>query len=262
MSHVTPVVAAGLVCWLSAKRGLANMHLWLVRESLEERVAQRTAQLAEANEALRREIAELKRLQERLAHQSAYDHLTSLPNRTLFYENLERSLSRAQRGGGAVAILFIDLDNFKAVNDSLGHQAGDRLLTILAGRLREHLRTEDVAARSEGHYMAARLGGDEFTVLLENIASVKEARRVASRLQEELRLSLSLSDREVHVSVSIGVAISSPKLDSPEELLRAADLTMYRAKNRGKGRYEVFDAQLDMRCAHRFEPPSAPKSRL
>ncbi|WP_228282617.1 PAS domain S-box protein [Rubrobacter tropicus] len=183
------------------------------------------------------DITERKALEQRLAHQAFHDALTGLPNRAFFADRLERSLAGSGREvDGKVAILFLDLDNFKYVNDSLGHEAGDRLLVEASRRLRRCLRAEDVAAR---------LGGDEFAALLEHVQDTGEATRVAERIVEELREPFILDGQEAFVTPSIGIACGGGSLrEGPEDLLRDADVAMYRAKEEGKARYRVFDPAM------------------
>ena len=200
---------------------------------LERLVAERTAELAAANEELRRHIAERRALERRLEYQASHDYLTDLYNQASFYEHLSRALSRARRRGSMVALLFIDLDDFKLVNDSLGHQEGDRMLRMVAERLKGCLR---------GSEMAARIGGDEFGVVLEDVADATTAVRVAERFQERLRAPFGVGDgRRMHTSASIGIAVGAR--GRPQELVRAADLAAYRAKRMGKARSAVFDPE-------------------
>ena len=179
-----------------------------------------------------RDISERKALQEQLHHQAFYDPLSGLPNRALFMDRLEHALKRANRRGSKLAVLFTDLDNFKVINDSLGHEVGDQLLVAIAERLKSCLRPEDTAAR---------LGGDEFTILVEDVCSVDEGVQIAKRIAERLRPLFALGEHEVFATVSIGIAFNSPTQEQPADLLRHADLAMYRAKHRGKARYEVFE---------------------
>lgn len=172
-----------------------------------------------------RDITERKALEERLRHQAFHDPLTSLPNRALFSNRLEQALLRRSRRKRSVAIMFLDLDNFKLVNDSLGHELGDRLLIVVAERLRDCVRPEDTVAR---------LGGDEFTVLLEDVPNQDEVIEVAERITQELNQPFMLVGRELFVGSSIGIALGAPGEVRPEELLRGADAAMYRAKNQGK----------------------------
>jgi diguanylate cyclase (GGDEF)-like protein/PAS domain S-box-containing protein len=192
-------------------------------EELERRVAERTKELAVANDELRRRIAERRTLQRRLEHRASHDRLTDLPNRAAFHENLGRALARARRRGGKVALLFLDLDGFKGVNDSLGHQVGDRVLVAVAERLKACLREADTAAR---------LGGDEFAALLEDVSDASEAVAFAERFLAHARSPLDLPGHRLYTTASVGIAVGSE--EEPEELLRAADLTMYRAKDAGQ----------------------------
>ncbi len=191
-----------------------------------------------------RDVTERKRLEERLEYQAFHDPLTDLPNRALFMERLEHALARAQRHENMVAVLFLDLDNFKIVNDSLGHEMGDQLLTKVAGRLRACLRPADTVAR---------LAGDEFTVLLEDLTNVSEATRLAERIAEELRTPFALGKHDVFVTSSIGLALSVGPHPQPGDLLRDADTAMYQAKNKGKAQYEVFKSSMNHRALERLK---------
>ena len=182
------------------------------------------------------DITERKRTEEKLLHDAFHDALTLLPNRVLFMNQLGHLIGRAKRCEDYLfAVLFLDLDRFKLVNDSLGHMIGDQLLIAIARRLETCVRLGDTVAR---------LGGDEFTILLENIQDIEEAKQVADRIQKELSLPFNLSGHEVFTAVSIGIALSKIGYDRPEDLLRDADTTMYRAKALGKGRFEVFDRTM------------------
>ena len=179
-----------------------------------------------------RDITERKALEEQLLHQAFHDPLTGLPNRALFMDRLEHALALARRRGTKVAVLFMDLDNFKGINDSLGHAAGDQLLKVVAERLRTCLRPEDTAAR---------LGGDEFTLLVEGVAGVGDVARIVERIADILRPPFALEDQEVFATVSTGIALNGPDQEQAEDLLRHADQAMYRAKRRGKARNKVFE---------------------
>ena len=182
------------------------------------------------------DITDRKRAEERLLHEAFHDVLTGLPNRALFMDHLKLSVERGKRRDDRLfAVLFLDLDRFKIINDSLGHMVGDQLLVGIARRLETCLRPGDTVAR---------LGGDEFTVLLEDLANVTEAIDVAERLQQALALPFNLNGHEVFTTVSIGIALSSTGYERPEEVLRDADTAMYRAKVLGKARHEVFDKTM------------------
>ena len=186
--------------------------------------------------AFAHDISERKRAEE-LEHQAFHDPLTGLPNRVLFMNRLEHAFERAGRHRSSVGVMFLDLDGFKRVNDSLGHEAGDQLLIAVADRLKGCLRPEDTVAR---------LGGDEFTVLLEELTGVQEAIQVTERIVERLKAPYDLGEHAsqanlvVCVSSSIGIALGSAEVRDPTELLRRADLAMYQAKTEGKSRYRVF----------------------
>jgi len=182
-----------------------------------------------------RDVTERKALEEQLAHQATHDSLTNLANRTLFRNRLEHALARAQRHHEQVSIIFLDLDDFKTINDTLGHSAGDQVLIAVAERLVQRVRDCD---------LAARLGGDEFAVLLENAG--REAAEVsAERILGVLRRPFKLKGAEVSVRASVGIAVRADHNDSPEELLRKADIAMYAAKGGGKARYAVYESELD-----------------
>jgi len=184
------------------------------------------------NTELQRALDERNLLQEALARQAFYDPLTGLPNRALFYDRLRQALSRATRHHGIVAVLFLDLDGFKSVNDQFGHSNGDRLLIMVAERLQSHIRAEDTVAR---------LGGDEFTILLANESSIEGASLVASKLLDEISLPYVIEEKEVLISVSIGIAISESDKSEPDTLVGNADRAMYQAKTGGKSGFRIFD---------------------
>ncbi len=185
------------------------------------------------------------RLEDRLKHQAFHDPLTGLANRVLFTDRLRHALSRRPRTGVArLAVLFIDLDDFKMVNDSLGHGAGDDLLRFVADRIRSALRGFDTAAR---------LGGDEFAVLLEDIVGPEEAVGVAERIVDSLRDPFPVRGHEVAMHASIGVATAGHAPIAAEELLRQADVAMYRAKERGKATLEIYEASMQRAVESRLE---------
>ncbi|MEO8689328.1 MAG: EAL domain-containing protein [Solirubrobacteraceae bacterium] len=180
-----------------------------------------------------------------LRHDALHDALTGLPNRALFLDRLELSVRRARRQTEefCCAVLFLDLDRFKLVNDSLGHLVGDRLLMAVAKRLEAALRPGDTVARH---------GGDEFTLLLDDIGDVHGASVVAERLQESLSAPFEVGNRELHVSASIGLALVAPDR-APEDVVRDADVAMYRAKAQGGARHAVFDQAMHARVMARLE---------
>ncbi|HEU0012286.1 MAG TPA: EAL domain-containing protein [Longimicrobium sp.] len=175
-------------------------------------------------------------MEERLRHEALHDALTGLPNRRCFMDRLSGALQRERRRRGpGFAVLFMDLDRFKLVNDGLGHHVGDQLLVAVAGRLRGCLRDADTVAR---------LGGDEFAVLVDGASCADAALRTAEGIQRELSPAIGLGGYEVFTTASIGIALGTPSPEQPELLLRNADIAMYRAKARGAGRCEVFDREL------------------
>ncbi len=193
-----------------------------------------------------RDVTERKLLEQQLRYQALHDPLTKLANRTRFTDRLEHALLRSTRSGDRVAVLFMDLDNFKGVNDSLGHTAGDRLLTEVAVRVQDCLRPVDTVAR---------LGGDEFAVLIEDLSDVSEAADVTERIFEALQAPFDLEGKELLVRASIGVAVgdAQERGTTAEALLRDADTAMYVAKSRGKGRYEVFEAGMQVSMTERLD---------
>lgn len=192
-----------------------------------------------------RDVTERKAFVEQLTHQAFHDPLTNLPNRALLTNRLEHALTRAARRKESVAILFLDLDRFKVINDSLGHQVGDNLLIAMSQRLLGCVRAEDTVAR---------LGGDEFTILLEDAGGAEDAIRVAERVAEGLKVPFNVGGHEVFMTASIGIAISTPgEYADPGTLLRDADVAMYRAKSKGKALYEVFAPGMIARALERLD---------
>ncbi|HEY9846098.1 MAG TPA: EAL domain-containing protein, partial [Candidatus Caenarcaniphilales bacterium] len=191
------------------------------------------------------DITERKQVEEQLRHHALHDALTDLPNRAFFMDRLRRAVERINRHEDYLfAVLFLDLDRFKVVNDSLGHLVGDQLLIAIARRLEACLRPGD---------LVARLGGDEFTILLEEITDLSEATIVANRIQAELAVPFTLDAHEIFTNASIGITLGSTCYKQPEELLRDSDTAMYRAKALGKGRYEVFNTTMHAGAVARLQ---------
>jgi diguanylate cyclase (GGDEF)-like protein len=191
---------------------------------------------------------ERKRAEGRLARQALHDQLTGLPNRALFLDRLGVALERSRRSGAPLAVLFLDFDNFKQINDSRGHAAGDRLLATLGERLSGLLRPMDTVAR---------FGGDEFTFLFEGLSSPREVVLIAERICQAVGLPIEVDGVEVAVTVSIGIAMVADPTATPETILREADAAMYRAKQLGRSRYELFDEDSRRRAIERIELEAA-----
>jgi diguanylate cyclase (GGDEF)-like protein/PAS domain S-box-containing protein len=193
-----------------------------------------------AVQVVARDIGARKLIEEKLIHDAFHDALTGLPNRALFKEHLKLAVDRAKKKDPFLfAVLFLDLDRFKNVNDSLGHAVGDELLIGIARRLESHIRPVD---------RVARLGGDEFALLLDGIEHPSDATRVAERLQQEMQLPFNIRGHDVFTSASVGIAMSSTGYVGPDDVLRDADTAMYRAKALGKARYEIFDLDMHSRA--------------
>ena len=191
-------------------------------------------------------------VEEETRHRALHDPLTELPNRTLFLDRLGHALDRASRGGGQTAVLFMDLDHFKVINDSLGHEAGDKLLQAFAPRLQETLRPSDTVAR---------FGGDEFVVLCEDLQSEADAVHLAERILGSLEKPFQIDQHELFTSASIGLALARPDA-SPEGLISDADAAMYRAKADGRSRYGLFDRAMRRRVSERLRTENALRKAL
>jgi diguanylate cyclase (GGDEF)-like protein/PAS domain S-box-containing protein len=191
-----------------------------------------------------RDISERKELEQQLVYRAFHDPLTTLANRALFGDRLRHALSRRPTSGRALAVLFCDLDQFKTVNDSLGHGPGDRLLAAVGSRIQECVRVGDTVAR---------IGGDEFAVLLEEPVDRLEPVRVAERLLDALAPPFDLEGRKVYVTASVGIAMTPDAGETAEELLRSADVAMYKAKGRGGGGYELFESSMHAAVVERLE---------
>ncbi len=190
------------------------------------------------------DLTDRKALEQELTHHAFHDRLTGLPNRALFMDRLAHRLRASARSHEPVAIMFIDLDNFKVVNDSLGHEAGDSLLIKVAERLQTVLRPSDTVAR---------LGGDEFTIMLDGAKTEEHSALLAERILGAFEAPVKVAEREVFVTASIGIAIADQPNADVQGLLRDADTAMYRAKGHGKSKYVVFDRTMNEHAVERLE---------
>ena len=190
-----------------------------------------------------RDVTDHMRLEQELAHQALHDSLTGLANQALFRDRVDHAVARTARLAARLAVVFLDLDNFKTVNDSLGHAAGDEILVAVAERIRGCVRASDTVAR---------LGGDEFAVLLEDLATISDSTQLADRVIGVLQRPFRLAGREVFIGASIGIALDGPGVDGGQ-LLRNADIAMYTAKRRGRGRYEIFQPAMHQAAMERME---------
>jgi len=189
------------------------------------------------------DITERKRVERELAHHALHDPLTGLPNRVLFMDRLEHALRQAERRTTRAAVIFADLDNFKVINDSLGHSAGDELLIAVANRLAEVLRPADTVSR---------FGGDEFPILCQDLSCDDDLGAITERISSEMSAPFDVQGREVFLTLSLGIAASGDG-EAPEELLRDADAAMYSAKAGGRARHAVFDRSMRKRAVKRLE---------
>ena len=208
-----------------------------------------------------RDITQRKRAEALLEHRALHDGLTNLPNRTLFLDRLQRAIAVSQRHHDfKFAVLFVDIDEFRVFNDSMGHAAGDELLVQISRRLTACLRPSDTVCHGPGQNeeplagvdTLARPGGDEFTVLATELRGPSDAVRVASRIQERLALPFSLNGQEIVISVSVGIVFGKGSQTNAEDVLRDAEIAMHRAKGTGKGRCEVFDGAMQLDAVKRL----------
>jgi PAS domain S-box-containing protein len=231
---------------------------WRILESIATAIQNKEGQ-TERLVIVNRDITERKRAEEALAHSALHDTLTNLPNRTLFLDRVRHATALSQRHTTyKFAVLFIDLDEFKIFNDSLGHAAGDALLIQIARRLIVSIRSVDTISRvgqtddPSTFVSLARLGGDEFTILLEDIRDCGDAIRVADRIQERLTVPFVVEGQEVVITASVGIAMCATSYVHPQELVRDAEIAMYRAKREGKARCQVFDNEMHIVAVKRL----------
>ena len=235
--------------------------VWKVRKDGEEILCKIDANVVPDASGQRRlyvmvlnDITEQKRAEQELRYLANYDTLTSLPNRSLLSERLSRAIVRARREDGRVAVLFIDLDRFKDINDSLGHATGDRILRAAAARVQQTVGAQ---------HTVARLSGDEFTVVLEDIGSMQVAEDIAQRIIDAFRSPLSFGERlELSVSPSIGISLYPDHAQVPTDLLKHADTAMYQAKAAGRHTYQVYSEAMDEKTRHRAILASALRRAL
>ncbi|MDL2357427.1 MAG: EAL domain-containing protein [Pseudomonadota bacterium] len=223
------------------------------RDELEVRVLERTAELAGANALLQGEIVERRQAEARVHHMAYHDSLTGLPNRALLSDRLDRAMLAAQRSERRLAVMFIDLDRFKTINDSLGHQTGDHLLKAVASRLCRAVRASDTVAR---------LGGDEFVVLVPGIRDPLECDRVAEKIIEALAAPFPFEGRMLHITPSIGICLYPDDGADVDTLMRHADAAMYHAKASGRNNYQFFTQRMNQAAAQHFELESSLRGAL
>jgi diguanylate cyclase (GGDEF)-like protein len=197
---------------------------------------------------LQQEIKSRTEAEKQIRYLAYYDVLTTLPNRELFKELLKKALAYAQRNDLVMAVLFVDLDNFKRINDTLGHEMGDRLLQAVAGRLVKMIRNSDYVARMEENEMtevASRFGGDEFILLLNRLVHINDASKVASRILEDISSPFELDGHEVFITASIGISMYPSDGENVDDLVKNADLAMYHAKARGRNNYQHYSESMN-----------------
>ncbi len=216
-------------------------------------LAERNASLTAMNERLAQEVRARQIADERIRHIAFHDTLTDLPNRAFLMERLHDCIARSKRQSNyRFAVLFADVDNFKLVNDSLGHRAGDQLLSQIAAAMMNAMRTMQASIRPS-HDTVARLGGDEFVVLLDDIGVIDNVLRVAQRIQQAVCMPLEVGQRQLVPSISIGAAVSQNEYDDAVDIMRDADTALYHAKGEGKGRIAMFDQAMRSRVLERAD---------
>lgn len=218
------------------ERRRAEEELERAHEELEQRVVERTTELATTNVQLKEEIFERLQAEQRIWHIAHHDALTGLPNRSLLLDRLDQALPQASRAGHQLAVMFLDLDRFKNVNDTLGHHVGDQLLKHVAERLRETVRATDTVSR---------LGGDEFVVVLNEIQNPEDASNVAEKIIDSLGTAAQIGEHTLYATPSIGISIYPDDGDGAYALIKNADAAMYHAKEKGRNNYQFFTASMN-----------------
>ena len=222
----------------SAEHALRRAH-----DELEQRVLERTSELSSTNRQLQAEIFERLQAEQRIWHIAHHDGLTGLPNRTLLQDRLEQAVAQAERGGSRVAVIFLDLDRFKSINDTLGHGIGDELLKHVAARLAGVVRAVDTVSR---------LGGDEFVIVMAGISGPEDAATAAQKVIAALAPPVSIEGHSLRATPSLGIALFPDDGTTPLQLMKNADTAMYHAKARGRNTYEFFTAGLNAATEHAF----------
>lgn len=225
------------------ERHQAEEALLHAHDALEQRVVERTAELANANLQLQEEVFERMQAEQRIWHVAHHDSLTGLPNRSLLHDRLEQALAKAQRGRHRVAVMFLDLDRFKSINDTLGHAIGDELLKHVAERLTGVVRAVDTVSR---------LGGDEFVIVLHEISSPDDAVQVAEKVLGALASEVTIESHQLRATPSIGISIYPDDGDEVFGLMKHADTAMYHAKAAGRNNYQFFARTMNEQAAHLF----------
>jgi diguanylate cyclase (GGDEF)-like protein/PAS domain S-box-containing protein len=225
------------------ERHRAEEALRHIHEELEQRVVERTTELASANTQLQGEVFERMQAEQRIWHVAHHDSLTGLPNRTLLHDRLQQALANAQRGRHRVAVMFLDLDRFKSVNDTLGHAIGDELLKHVADRLRNVVRAVDTVSR---------LGGDEFVIVLHEISSPDDVVQVAEKILGALALPARIEGHQLSATPSIGISMFPDDGDEVVALMKSADTAMYQAKAAGRNNFQFFARKMNEQATHFF----------
>ena len=242
MNFLALSVGVGVIICLVLLRQMIT--LW-ENKNLNTQLQSQTSELAKANEELQNEIVERRVMEQQLTSDSLHDEMTGLPNRVLFLDRLERAIEYCKRRPEYMfAALFIDIDQFKVINDSLGHLTGDQLLVSIGRRMKACLRSSDTIAR---------FGGDEFAILLEMTSEKESASVVAQKIQEAVKLPFKLDGHELYITASIGIVMSLVEYNYPEDVLRDADIAMYQAKALGKARFEIFTIKMRSQAFSRLE---------